>query len=331
MPLLSIIVPVYKTEKYLHKCVDSILAQTFTDFECILIDDGSPDTCREICDGYALKDCRIIVIHQKNAGVSAARNAGLDIARGEWIGFVDSDDWCDSGMFEFLINNAKKYNADISICGANKFRENGKFYYYMSKKYPDIIMSGNEAILKMFSATYFSTTPWNKLVNKKCFYYNNTVIRYDESILFLEDGLILYFLFKNSEKIVYSSIPYYNYLFRSDSVTQIPYKSGIADSVLTNFIAFKKMLAVETDSIVRHKLMAAEGSKAVNYCLFHIKNNLSTNNDNFIFLKEIIRKDILFIITDKTIGNKRKIFSFLIFFPFIISNYYKIKRCLKKV
>ncbi|MDR2409141.1 MAG: glycosyltransferase, partial [Bacteroidales bacterium] len=95
MTVLSIIVPVYKVEPYLRRCIDSILAQTFTDFECILIDDGSPDGCPAICDEYAEKDKRIMVIHQENEGVSAARNAGLDIAKGEWIGFVDSDDWCD--------------------------------------------------------------------------------------------------------------------------------------------------------------------------------------------------------------------------------------------
>ena len=92
MPELSIIVPVYKVEPYLPKCIDSILAQTFSDFELILIDDGSPDRCGEICDEYAARDDRVVVIHRENRGVSAARNAGLDAARGEYIGFVDSDD-----------------------------------------------------------------------------------------------------------------------------------------------------------------------------------------------------------------------------------------------
>uniref|UniRef100_UPI003079CB33 glycosyltransferase family 2 protein n=1 Tax=Phascolarctobacterium succinatutens TaxID=626940 RepID=UPI003079CB33 len=92
MPRLSVIVPVYKVEKYIHKCVDSILNQTFKDFELILIDDGSPDNCGEICDEYAKKDSRVRVIHKENGGQSSARNRGLDIAKGEIIGFVDSDD-----------------------------------------------------------------------------------------------------------------------------------------------------------------------------------------------------------------------------------------------
>ena len=93
MPIISIIVPVYNTEAYLRRCLESILTQTFTDFECILIDDGSLDNCPMICDEYATKDNRIIVIHQKNSGVSIARNIGLNVAKGEWINFVDSDDW----------------------------------------------------------------------------------------------------------------------------------------------------------------------------------------------------------------------------------------------
>ena len=93
MPEISIIVPVYNTEKYLHRCIDSILAQTFTDFELILVDDGSPDNCPQICDEYAEKDCRVKVIHQENGGLSAARNAGIDIATGTFIFFCDSDDY----------------------------------------------------------------------------------------------------------------------------------------------------------------------------------------------------------------------------------------------
>ena len=116
MPELSIIVPVYKVEPYLPKCIDSILAQTFTDFELILVDDGSPDHCGEICDEYAARDERIIVIHQENRGVSAARNAGLDIARGKYIGFVDSDDWIHPEMYEKMIRIAVSNAALIVGC-----------------------------------------------------------------------------------------------------------------------------------------------------------------------------------------------------------------------
>ncbi len=111
--ILSIIVPIYNTEKYLRKCIDSILAQTLTDFECILVDDGSTDNCPAICDEYAEKDPRIVVIHKPNGGLSDARNAGLDIAQGDYIGFVDSDDFIDSQMYETMYNIAINSVADI--------------------------------------------------------------------------------------------------------------------------------------------------------------------------------------------------------------------------
>ena len=113
---LSIIVPVYKVEPYLRKCVDSILAQTFTDFELILVDDGSPDGCPAICDEYAQKDSRVKVIHKENGGLSDARNAGLDIAQGEYIGFVDSDDWIHPEMYRRLLNTAERTESDIVAC-----------------------------------------------------------------------------------------------------------------------------------------------------------------------------------------------------------------------
>lgn len=124
-PLLSIIVPVYDVERYLPKCMDSILAQTFTDFELILVDDGSPDNCPALCDAAAAKDARIRVIHQKNGGLSAARNAGLDAARGAWIGFVDSDDYIAPEMYEALYHAVQSTGADLALCDYAEVDETG--------------------------------------------------------------------------------------------------------------------------------------------------------------------------------------------------------------
>ena len=115
MPKISVIVPVYKVEPYLHECVDSILAQTFTDFELILVDDGSSDNCGKICDEYAAKDSRIRVIHQENRGVSAARNAALDAAKGEFIAFIDSDDVVNVYYLEVLLSGMDE-DTDIVAC-----------------------------------------------------------------------------------------------------------------------------------------------------------------------------------------------------------------------
>ncbi len=117
MPEISVIVPVYKVEKYIHRCIDSILNQTFRDFELILVDDGSPDNCGAICDEYVVKDCRIRVIHKENKGVSAARNDAAALAVGRYITFIDSDDWVRQDFLQVLYDNLKDYHADISIMG----------------------------------------------------------------------------------------------------------------------------------------------------------------------------------------------------------------------
>jgi len=121
MPQISVIVPAYKVEPYLHRCVDSILAQSFSDFELILVDDGSPDRCGAICDEYAKKDSRIVVIHQENGGLSAARNAGIDWvfanSESQWLTFIDSDDWVRPEYLERLLEAAAKTDCDLAVCG----------------------------------------------------------------------------------------------------------------------------------------------------------------------------------------------------------------------
>lgn len=114
--LISIIIPVYKVEEYLDSCVESIVKQTYKNIEIILVDDGSPDKCPQMCDKWALKDSRIKVLHKKNEGLGKARNSGLVIAKGEYIGFVDSDDWCESNMFELMLEACIRFNTKISIC-----------------------------------------------------------------------------------------------------------------------------------------------------------------------------------------------------------------------
>ena len=116
MAVISVIVPVYKVEKFLDRCINSIIQQTFTNLEIILVDDGSPDRSGEICDEWKMKDKRIRVIHKENGGLSDARNKGLDVATGDYVAFIDSDDWIDPDMFQLLYDATQKYQADIAEC-----------------------------------------------------------------------------------------------------------------------------------------------------------------------------------------------------------------------
>ena len=148
VPKISIIVPVYKVEQYLYRCLDSIVAQTFTDWECLLIDDGSPDDSGAICDEYAEKDSRFRVIHQKNSGVSAARNAGLAVARGEWIGFVDSDDWIEPDFCKTLLVAIEQTGKDCATCGYLNEFVGETIYDPVSQKL--LALSRNESIEKIY-------------------------------------------------------------------------------------------------------------------------------------------------------------------------------------
>ena len=167
MPKLSIIVPVYNVEKYLPRCIDSILAQTFTDFEVILIDDGSPDGCGKIIDEYAKKDNRIIPIHQVNKGVSAARNAGLKIARGEYLGFVDPDDWTEPDMYESLIDSLESQQCDIACClWMNDFEDGTSSTH--PNALPTQIMDGETFARHLFDMPpTIAGSTWNKLFRKE--------------------------------------------------------------------------------------------------------------------------------------------------------------------
>ncbi len=134
LPLISVVVPVYNVKQYLDQCVQSIVSQSYGNLEIILVDDGSTDGCDAICDSWAITDSRIKVVHKKNGGLSDARNAGMAIARGEFIGFIDSDDYISNDMYELLYNNLKENNSDISACGIELFWDDGTPSRMLTKK-----------------------------------------------------------------------------------------------------------------------------------------------------------------------------------------------------
>lgn len=202
-PKISVIVPVYKAEHYLARCVDTLLAQTFDDFEVILVDDGSPDNSGAICDEYALKDKRVRVIHQPNAGVSMARQKGLDNARGEYVIHADPDDWVEPDMLKELYAKAKEEDADMVICDFYG-HYGGKVVY--ERQQPSSL-DHNTVLCDMFKHLFGSC--WNKLVRRVCFLKFD--IHFSEGVSFCEDLLINSTLLRHNIKVAYLPNAFYHY------------------------------------------------------------------------------------------------------------------------
>jgi len=169
MPEISVIVPVYKVEKYINECLDSILAQTFLDYELILIDDGSPDNCGKTCDEYAKKDARIVVIHQKNRGLSASRNIGLEKASGRFVTFIDSDDLVSPLYLECLYEGLTENNSEISCCRYNTFDEHNKMVFEEGND-SNTVKTGRDLVIQIYkNNTIIPVAVWGKLYKKELF------------------------------------------------------------------------------------------------------------------------------------------------------------------
>ena len=197
MPTISVIIPVYNAEKFLHRCIDSILSQTYTDFELLLINDGSFDNSGEICNEYASKDARIKVFHKKNGGVSSARNLGLDNAKGEWITFVDADDWLEITALKKMLETA---DADL-IIGSVKFHPSGVRGNLLNENKRVARENLNELLINQIDH-YSISGPWAKLY--KTIIIENHKIRFDVSLCFGEDSIFVkeYLLHINSIRCI---------------------------------------------------------------------------------------------------------------------------------
>ena len=227
MALISVIVPVYNVELYIRRCVDSILAQTFTDFELILVDDGSPDNCPAICDEYVAKDKRVHVIHQENGGLSAARNAGIDWAfansDSQWICFVDSDDWVHPDILQFLYQAAVICNAEISVCCHKRTPEN-TVISHMDFSVPARLSFEEFYALRRDNVNII--TAWGKLYRKECF----QGIRYPVGRI-NEDIFTTHKLLTQSPCIAWVDQVLYFYFINQDSIMGRSWTSARLDEI----------------------------------------------------------------------------------------------------
>ena len=208
--LVSIIVPVYNTEKYLKKCLDSIINQTYSNIEIILIDDGSTDNSPKICDEYKSRNNNIKVIHQTNSGVSTARNVGLDAAIGEYVGFIDSDDYIDNNMVEKIMKEIIYDNLDIAIC--NLYIENENNIEMKELNYTDCFIERNRYPFEMYTNTSIEGFACNKIYKRSII--EKYGIRFKEGCVVLEDDLFNYQIFHHNKKlkIKYINDKFYHYV-----------------------------------------------------------------------------------------------------------------------
>lgn len=221
MDLISVIVPVYKVENYIRDCIDSILCQSYSNIELILVDDGSPDSSGDICDEYAsLYKDNVKVIHSSNRGVTNARLLGVSIALGSWIGFVDGDDIIEKDMYSKLIKNANQYNSDISHCGYQTIVNGGERVHYFYNTGRTIVQDKIGALSDLILGEFIEPSLCNKLFKKVLFdkIINTNIL--DCSIKYNEDLLMNYILFSQCSKAIYEDFCPYHYMARETSATR---------------------------------------------------------------------------------------------------------------
>ena len=272
MPLVSVIVPVYKVEQVVKNCIESILNQTFTDFELILVDDGSPDNSGRICDEYAKKDDRVIVIHKENGGVSSARNVGIDKAKGKYICFVDSDDYAEMSYLQELVEQMND-EVKFAFCCYYKVTESGKRNKVIIPNKTDYFLIDKNNIFSINDYVVMSQ-PWNKIFLREIICDNN--LKMDESLSIGEDML---FVFEYLSKIIDGKFavvnkPLYDYSSFGEESLLLKYRDNLLDS--TVYFNYKM-----EELVLKLNLPKKEIDSFYNSCFFFffyvLRNTLKSN------------------------------------------------------
>ena len=229
-PLISVIVPVYQVEEYLERCVDSILNQSYHNLEIVLVDDGSTDKGGEICDRYSVQNANVKVIHQKNQGLSAARNTGIEASTGEWICFVDSDDYIEENMLEILQRTSVEDLSDMVICGF--VRCDDEDHVIKVKSFERQCIDSYEALKRGMAESLFSAA-WNKLIRRECL----GAIRFPKGKIY-EDEFTTYRIVDRCEKISLIDREFYHYTLRIGSITQNSYTVKNLDAMEAFYLKY---------------------------------------------------------------------------------------------
>lgn len=300
-PLISIIVPCYKVEKYLPKCIDSIIKQTYTNLEIFLVDDGSPDNCGKICDEYAQKDLRIKVIHKTNGGLSDARNVAIDKMTGEYVVFVDSDDYIAPTHIEGLYSMIQRYQAEIGVNTFITFHD-GSTPLPHPKSPKEYVYTGLEATEKMFYQEMFDNSAWGKMYKSSLFYN----IRYPKGLLY-EDLPTTYKLMLKASKVAYNNNETYYYLLRADSIEGSKFTSEKLNSAL------KLMELMEQDVKYLQPIIKSYYCRMVSF-IFHMVLQMPEQYEHKNLFYNKLKKYRRTVLQDKNARKKTRIaclFSYL--------------------
>ncbi len=308
MSKISIIVPVYNTEKYLSKCLNSLIKQTYKDIEIIVVNDGSKDKSLEIAKKFAKQDNRIKVFNKENGGLSSARNFGIEKASGEYIGFVDSDDYIKENMFEILYNMIKEANAKIAICGWYLVEDNQiRTCNFKCKK---LVLNDEQAIDMLLNHVSFDNFACNKLFHRALF--KDVIFPVGE---LLEDLSTIYKLIHEAKVIVVDSNPLYYYVLHSNSITSNLYKQVNPDSfkVFEN----RKNSLLSLYPKLSNKIKSNYFTASRNYFTISIHSSIRDKKFEKKMIKEM-RKNIYYVWYDKSIPFRVKVSSTVIsIFPYL--------------
>ncbi len=319
--LVSIIVPVYNVEKYLEKCIQSIVSQTYKNIEIILIDDESQDESGNICDKYKKVDKRIKVIHKKNGGLSDARNKGLEVSKGTYIMFIDSDDYIDKDMVEVLYNACQRTHLDIACCAKYIEKNDGSYYLKNIIKNEKSFLP-KEAIKSLLLNNKIDTSACDKLFKKKLFLN----IRFPVG-KYYEDLATIHKVIEKSNGIIHVSQAKYHYLQRDGSIINSNFNLKHLQ-----YIEVSKYLVdyySKDNEIKNYALANFYLSVATTIMDMKIKNADKKYYSEYIYIKKVIKENIISILTNKQIILQKKIMIIFIYFNFV-KTAYKLKE-LKKI
>lgn len=304
-PFVSVVVPIYKVEQYLRRCIDSLINQTYSNYEVILVDDGSPDKCGDICEEYATLHEKIRCFHKENGGLSDARNYGVTHARGEYIIFVDSDDYVSKDHIEYLVGLLYEYDADLAIAGFLPVKENTEFSEIESLKNnfaeERVCMTTEEAMIRMLYVKGYGVSAWSKIYPKEL------VLKYPYPRgRIYEDLATTYKIIGECKKVAYGGNPIYFYLQRSDSIMH----QKIDEKHLAGFTAANEQLQYMEKNYpnainaahCRYARKVFEFMPRVVYSQYK-----KENQKIFIRLREELKPHYRYVISDRNVWNAAKV------------------------